>query len=128
MIDCSHSMALTIEDLVRYTLDGEALPPALKAHLDQCIVCQQHFVRYTYTHTRLLMRLYRSQCPGSTQLSHYCAGLLCADEGMSIARHVSMCPLCAEEVADIHHILTDSETLFVRPSRASPWSSNDYSF
>ncbi|QBD81434.1 hypothetical protein EPA93_37860 [Ktedonosporobacter rubrisoli] len=108
-MDCLHSMAPDDEALLRYVLDNEPLPKFAKVHIEQCAICQQRLDDFRRPHDFLLSRLYRSQCPDVTALNHYCAGLLPADEVVAIAEHVEQCPLCANEVAEIHQVLADFE-------------------
>lgn len=114
MMDCIHSMAPKDEDLLRHVIDGEPLPKTIKAHLDLCTVCQQRLATYSCTNSLLLKKLYRSQCPSTTRLSHYCAGMLSPDEVMTIASHLEICPLCMTEVVETRRFLADSE-LFPEP-------------
>ncbi len=107
MMDCIHSMAPKDEELLRHIIDGEPLPKTIKAHLDVCTVCQQRLD--TYINSLLLKKLYRSQCPGTTRLSHYCAGMLSPDEVMTIASHLEICPLCMTEVVETRRFLASSE-------------------
>jgi len=107
MMDCLHSMAPDDEQLISYALDGDPLPAREKEHLEQCTVCQRRLARYKDANQFLLAQLYRSQCPTATKLSFYCAGLLPADEVMSIAQHLEQCPLCAQEAADTRRIFAN---------------------
>jgi hypothetical protein len=110
-MDSLHFMALSDEDLSSFVLDEEPLSSEVREHLEQCAICQQRLARYKQLHASLVSRLYRSQCPSSTQLSLYCAGLLAADEQMEIAAHLLLCPLCADEAADTRHFLAIVEPL-----------------
>ncbi len=75
-MDCLHPLAPNDEELLRSALDGETLSAEASTHLEQCLTCQQRRASYKHTHTILISRLYRSQCPDSTTLSLYCADLL----------------------------------------------------
>src|SRR5258708_30164420 len=97
MMDCLQSMAHNDEELLGFALDGEALPVAKKAHLDQCDICQQRLARYKHVNSTLVSQVYRQLCPSGTQLSFYCADLLPADEKTTVAAHILDCPLCASE-------------------------------
>lgn len=107
MMDCVHAMAPSDEELLRLVLDDEPLLQEAKEHLAGCSLCQQRLARYQHVDTFLVSRLYRSRCPEATKLNHYCAGMLSADEAIDIARHVEICLLCANEVADIRKILAN---------------------
>jgi len=104
-MDCLHPIAPDDEELLRFALDGEALPEEKHRHLQECIDCQQRLARYKNVHSLLVSRLYRHQCPDELQLSLYCADLLPADEGVRIANHLLDCPLCAAEAADTRQFL-----------------------
>jgi hypothetical protein len=108
-MDCLHSMAPDDEELVRLALDEQPLHSGAKEHLEQCAICQQRLAHYKRTNAFLLARLYRSQCPDATGLNHYCAGMLPADEAIGIAYHLQLCPLCANEVAEIRRLLASFE-------------------
>jgi len=105
MMDCLHPTAPDDEKLLRFALDGEALSVEASRHLEECFTCRQRLASYKRTHTFLVSRLYRSQCPDSTRLSLYCADLLPRDERLSIAQHVQACPLCAAEAVDARQFL-----------------------
>jgi hypothetical protein len=109
MMDCLYPIAPDDEELLRFALDGEALPEEVSRHLEQCINCQQRLARYKNVHNFLVSRLYRHQCPGDLQLSLYCADLLPADERVSIANHLLDCPLCAAEVVDTRQFLAETD-------------------
>lgn len=104
-MDCLHSMAPNDEELLGFALDGEALPEAKKAHLDQCAICQQRLARYKHVNSALVSQVYRRLCPSGTQLSFYCADLLPADEKTTIATHLLDCPLCASEVMETRRFM-----------------------
>jgi hypothetical protein len=110
-MDCLHFMAPSDEEIVRFALDEDPLSQEAREHLEQCKICQQRLARYKQSHTSLLSRLYRSQCPSGTRLSLYCAGLLAVDEQMSIAAHLLLCPLCAAEAADTRLFMADVEPI-----------------
>ena len=109
MTQCLRPLAPTDEELLRHALDGESLPIAAKEHLEQCTLCQQRLASYTSTNDLVLSRLYRSQCPDATILSHYCIGMLSIDEAVSVASHLETCPLCSNEVAETRLLLATFE-------------------
>jgi hypothetical protein len=102
-------LAPSDEELVRHALDGETLSVAAKEHLELCIFCQQRLASYTSTNNLLLSYFYRSQCPDSTILSHYCMDMLSVDKAMSVTNHLDMCPLCTDEVAEVRLLLATFE-------------------
>ncbi len=106
-MDCSHSLAPSDEELLRFALDGEALTEKASRHLEQCGTCQQRLAECKAVHTSLLSRLYRRQCPTGSKLSYYCSDLLPQDERISVATHLLDCPLCAEEVVVTRRFLAE---------------------
>ncbi len=110
-MDCLHPLAPDDEELLRFALDGEAVPEEVSRHLEQCTTCQQRLARYKTAHSFLVSRLYRSQCPSGTELSLYCAGLLPEDRRITIANHILDCPLCAAEAKDTRQFLAETDDL-----------------
>src|SRR5579863_3954508 len=108
-MDCLHPIAPNDEELLRFALDGEAVSQEVSRHLEQCSICQQRLARYKQAHTFLVSHLYRSQCPDGTTLSLYCAGLVSAEQRLSIANHLLDCPLCAAEAADTRQFLAETD-------------------
>jgi hypothetical protein len=104
-MECLHPIAPDNEELLRFALDGEALPEEVNGHLQECTDCQQRLTGYKNVHSLLVSRLYRHQCPDELQLSLYCADLLPANERVRIANHLLDCPLCATEAADTRQFL-----------------------
>ena len=109
MTQCLRPLAPTDEELLRHALDGETLSIVAKEHLEQCTFCQQRLADYTSTNGLILSRLYRSQCPVATTLSHYCIGMLSMNEAMDVASHLELCPLCSNEVAETRLLLATFE-------------------
>ncbi len=132
MTQCLRPLAPTDEELLRHALDGEILSIAAKEHLEQCTFCQQRLSDYASTNGLILSRLYRSQCPDATTLSHYCIGMLSMNEAMDVTSHLKFCPLCTNEVAETRlllatfepfpeeHLSVSSTALTVPHSIASP--------
>ncbi len=106
-MDCLNPLAPDEEELLRSALDGETLSAEASGHLEQCPTCQQRRASYKHTHTILVSRLYRSQCPDSTTLSLYCADLLPPGERLNIANHLQDCPLCAAEAVDARQFMAE---------------------
>src|SRR5258708_13654195 len=105
MMDCLHSMAADDEELWGLGRDGETVPVAKKAHLDQWDICQQRLARYKHVNSTLVAQVYRRLCPSGTQLSFYCADLLPAAEKTTIAAHILDWPLCASEVMETRRFM-----------------------
>ena len=117
-MDCSHSLAPSDEELLKFALDEEALTEKASRHLEHCGTCQQRLAEYRAIHTFLLSRLYRRQCPTGSKLSYFCADLLPQDERISVATHLLDCPLCAEEVVMTRRFL--AEPLLLPSASFSP--------
>jgi hypothetical protein len=110
MMDCLHEIAPNDEELMAFALDDEALSPEAQKHLEQCEVCQQKVAHYQQTNARLVARLYRTQCPPSTELSFYsigggAEGALSPEKRQRIASHVRDCPLCKAEVEETRRFM-----------------------
>lgn len=109
MTQCQRPLAPSDEELLRHALDGETLSIVTKEHLEHCTFCQQRLESYASTNKFVLAHLYRSQCPDSTILSYYCMGTLSGDRAVYVADHLKICPLCTNEVADMHQLLATFE-------------------
>ncbi|GER88436.1 hypothetical protein KDW_25980 [Dictyobacter vulcani] len=94
------------EELLRYALDGDALPVMAQKHLEECQICQQRLTTYTDANKFLIGQLYRYQCPDLTLLSEYCIGTLPVHDHLQIELHLKSCPLCASDVAEARQFLT----------------------
>src|ERR1700730_17567791 len=101
MMDRSHALAPSDEELLGVVYDEEMLPDEKREHFEQCGVCQQRLAAYKRTNSRLLARLYRSACPGAVDLNYYCLGVVPDEERVAIASHVLDCPACADDVVEI---------------------------
>src|ERR1700694_319177 len=109
MMDCYLENAPTDEELIAVALDDEVLSQEARHHLEQCEVCQQKVARYRQTNARLVARLYRTQCPTSTELSFYSIGgeSLSPERRQQIASHVLDCPLCMAEVEETRRFMAE---------------------
>ena len=110
-MDCIHETAPNDEELIAFALDDEVLSPEAQDHLEHCEVCQQRVARYRQTNARLVARLYRTQCPSSTELSFYSIGSggnggeLSPEDRQRIASHLLDCPLCMAEVEETRRFM-----------------------
>src|SRR5712691_6046812 len=110
-MDFFHEAAPNDEELIAFALDDEALSPEAQDHLEQCEVCQQKVARYRQTNASLVARLYRTQCPTSTELSFYSVSgggggeALSPERRQQIASHVLDCPLCMAEVEETRRFM-----------------------
>ena len=117
-MDCLHSLAPNDEELLRFALDGDALPPQKQAHMEQCAACRQRLAEYKQVNASLVSHLFRRLCPDSLQLSLYCENLLPADEKTCIAAHIVDCPLCTREVADTRRFMREVPLRTPVPARS----------
>jgi hypothetical protein len=108
-MNCLNTMAPGDEDILKYILDEAPLSQEARVHINQCPTCQQRLANYKDINAFLVSSLYRHQCPGSMQLSLYCADELSGEERTEVAIHLRTCPLCAQEVADTRRFLADTE-------------------
>ena len=115
-MDCFTENAPTDEELLAYALDDEELSQRAMQHLAQCEVCQQKVTRYRHTNTNLVARLYRTQCPDTTELSFYSigGGSLSPERRQQIASHVLECPLCMNEVEETRRFMAEPVEFPVR--------------
>ncbi len=110
-MDCFLENAPTDEELIAVALDDEVLSQEARHHLEQCEVCQQKVARYRQTNASLVARLYRTQCPTSTELSFYSVSgggdveVLSPEKRQQIASHVLDCPLCMAEVEETRRFM-----------------------
>lgn len=109
MMDCLHSMAPDDEELLRHALDDEPLALSTQEHVEHCSICRQRLASYKQTNMFLLSQLYRSQCPETIELNHYCANMLVVADTMRIVEHLELCPLCTAEVKEIRYVLASFE-------------------
>lgn len=108
-MDCFIENAPTDEELLAYALDDEVLSQRATQHVEQCEVCQQKIVRYQRTNANLVARLYRTQCPDTTELSFYSIGgeTLSPERRQQIASHVLECPLCMAEIEETRQFMAE---------------------
>lgn len=107
MPDCLHSQAPKDDELLGYALDGESLSRSAEAHILKCNSCRRQLESLTSTNAFLLRRLYRYQCPDMNILARYSAGLASLNEELFVLAHLASCPLCAQEIHEMHNILED---------------------
>ena len=105
MHNCLHSQAPKDDELLRYVLEGEALPQPAETHIVKCNSCRQQLESLASINAFLLRRLYRYQCPDMNILARYSAGLASLSEGLSVLSHLHTCPICAQEIHEMLDIL-----------------------
>jgi hypothetical protein len=92
-------------DLLAY-LDGE-LDDQVAAHLEQCPHCRARAQDLADLQGQLTKRLYRFDCPSPAELGEHLFGLVPSDRAEAVADHISACPHCAGEVAQLEGYLAD---------------------
>ena len=90
-------------ELLAY-VDGEA-GPDLVAHIDRCPHCRQRAARLARLQNRLTAGLYRMACPTTEELGEYHLGALSPDRAAAVARHLTECPHCTRELAQLQEYL-----------------------
>ena len=102
-MNCVFPPELDDGQLLAY-LDGEA-DHQIAAHLAQCPYCREKASHLSRWHSQLTAKLYRVACPSSIELGDYHFGLVSTSQAVTIARHVSECPHCQREVAQLRDYL-----------------------
>jgi len=130
-MECSAPGTIHDEELLAY-LAGERVRPVVPQHLVSCQGCTSKLADYRRIEHTLISRLYRWDCPPNQILGEYELGLLSGEVAAAVKRHLSMCVLCATEVATLADFLTDDATLAEHPAvprhkdPVSPLSSNNH--
>lgn len=106
MAGCALPPALTDLDLHQY-LDGDADPDVI-AHLKACPHCLSRAKEIRRLQNQLKHQLFRADCPQPEQFSAYQLHLLDTASSAAIEVHLSHCPYCANELADLTAL--DAET------------------
>jgi hypothetical protein len=96
---CSLPPELDVSELLVYLDDKTDREVA--AHLEQCPHCHARAQRLAHMQDRLTAGLYRVTCPSPTELGEYHLGVLPRDQGVAVARHLTDCPHCSREVAQL---------------------------
>ncbi len=102
-MNCASPPELTDRQLLAYA-DGEA-DNQVATHLAQCPYCREKARYLSYWQNQLTAKLYRMTCPSSIELGDYHLGLLPTAQTVSVAQHVSDCPHCQREVAQLRDYL-----------------------
>jgi hypothetical protein len=102
-MNCVFPPELDDGQLLAY-LDGET-DHGIATHLAQCPYCREKARQVSHWHQQLTTRLYRVTCPTSIELGDYHFGLVSTSQAVAIARHVSECPHCQREVAQLRDYL-----------------------
>jgi len=87
-------------------LDGE-VDLDVQAHIERCSHCRQRAVQLAALQGRLLAGLYRAVCPTPDELGEYHLDLLPADRAAAVAEHLTGCPHCTREMAQLRVFMAD---------------------
>lgn len=98
-MSCTNPPELDDVELLAY-LDGEA-SAQVTTHLAHCPHCRDRAERLAHWQTRLTGRLYRATCPTPLELGEHHLGLLAPEQATALARHLTECPHCSREVAQL---------------------------
>jgi len=109
-MECSEPGAIRDEELLAY-LAGEKVQPFVKQHLAHCQRCTAQLAAYERIERTLTSKLYRFDCPPSQVLGEYQLGLLGKELTAAVNNHLSMCALCAAEVATLTEFLANDQML-----------------
>lgn len=104
---CTYATPLTDVELLM-ALDNQATPE-VTMHLSHCPGCQTRTQRLQDMQQALTTRLFRADCPPALELGEYQMGLLPVDQSLTIARHVSVCPHCAQEIAALQGFMAQPQ-------------------
>src|SRR5436309_13833203 len=103
-MECSQPGAIRDEELLAY-LAGEKVRPFVVQHLATCQRCATQLEDYRRIELALTSKLYRWDCPPSQVLGEYQLGMLSKELSAAVKNHLSMCVLCAAEVATLAEFL-----------------------
>lgn len=109
-MECSEPGAIRDEELLAY-LAGEKVRPKVKQHLACCQRCAAQLAAFERLELALTSKLYRFDCPPSQVLGEYQLGLLSKELTAAVDNHLSMCTLCATEVATLVGFLANEQLL-----------------
>lgn len=114
-MECSEPGLIRDEELLAY-LAGERVRPVVEQHLARCQRCSSQVAGYRELERSLINKLYRWDCPPSQILGDYHLGLLSGIAAAAVEKHLSMCVLCAAEVATLTEFLANEPILVERVS------------
>jgi hypothetical protein len=96
---CLSPPELPDKDLLAY-LDGDA-GQSVVAHVERCAHCRERARQLAHFQSRLTANLYRLACPSTAELGEYHLDLLPEQQKASLAQHVTDCPHCSREIAEL---------------------------
>jgi anti-sigma factor RsiW len=104
-MDCVLPPKPADDELLAY-LDGEA-DPGVTAHLERCPYCRKRAEGLARQQARLLRQLYRVACPSPHELGEYHIGHLSSTRAAEVAQHLTSCPHCTRELAQLDAFLAE---------------------
>jgi anti-sigma factor RsiW len=96
---CVSPPELTDAQFLAY-LDGQAARE-VEAHVKQCPHCRERMNRLAGFQSRLTSQLYRLTCPSPAELGEYHLGILPDARKETVRRHLTECPHCSQELAQL---------------------------
>lgn len=99
------------------TLDGKA-SQEVEMHVSQCSSCSQRAAELARVQRVATGRLFRAACPPSLDLGEYRLGLMPAAASASIQQHVTTCPFCQQELAQLTTFF-NAQDPYLRPALAT---------
>ncbi|MEM7114418.1 MAG: hypothetical protein AAF614_18430 [Chloroflexota bacterium] len=99
MLTCIAPEKIEPGDLVAY-VEGTA-ETAVVHHILHCPHCQEEVAALRKADLLLTQQLYRDECPDAMQLLEYKVGFLEGEEKTAVAAHLSLCPHCTAELAQL---------------------------
>jgi hypothetical protein len=126
-MECTKPGAIRDEELLAY-LAGEKVRPFVEQHVAECRHCSAQMAAYQRIEHALTSKLYRWDCPPSQVLGEYQLGMLSKELAAAVKNHLSMCVLCAAEVATLTDFLVNdpllAESAPVPVQTASPYNNH----
>ena len=104
-VACTSPPELSDRELLAY-IDGEA-DDQIVAHLEQCPSCRDRARHLARLQNSLTAQLYRITCPSPVELGEYHLGVLPLDQMAAVAKHLTECPHCTREVAQLKNYLVE---------------------
>ncbi len=112
-MECSEPGAIRDEEILAH-LAGEKVRPFVVQHVATCQSCAAQMAAYQRMELTLTSKLYRWDCPPSQVLGEYQLGMLSRELTAAVNNHLSMCVLCAAEVATLTDFLAHDPMLTER--------------
>lgn len=109
-MECLEPGIIRDEELFAY-LAGERVRPIVEHHLAICQRCAEQLAEYRRIEFALTSKLYRWDCPPNQILGEYQLGLVRKELAAAVKNHLSMCVLCADEVATLSEFLANDPML-----------------